>query len=398
MMAETSPPVHKTKLVYVLPTYDADSQEHMYHIYGFLESLAQHLEVLLIIERTRGRPSFRHLRVYQRRIHLPVLRALEVLVVMLWARLRGYRRFYSHYSISAAILSAVVTRTLGGVSYYWSCVHTLDFVPPRLRNWADVKLKLRNQYLLGLALHMVHHLVTGTPTMARYYSQGYSLPLSSVRIVPNWVDLRRFAALPDKATLRQQLGWPQDKQVVLFLHRLAERKGAQYIVPIAQEVLERYPGETSQLWFVVAGSGPYAEKLEQQMRSAGLTGQFRLVGGVPNREAIQYFAAADVYMVPSTEEGFPRTLLEAMAAGCPFTATDIGGVRDILTPDQVSFVVAVGDVEAMAAAIVQLLIDDVLRARLVRAGYLNVQNYSQEKVVQLFISLVSECRACTANR
>jgi glycosyltransferase involved in cell wall biosynthesis len=79
-----------------------------------------------------------------------------------------------------------------------------------------------------------------------------------------------------------------------------------------------------------------------------------------------------------------------MAAGCPFTATDVGGVRDILTPEQAQLMVEVGDVQGMAASIVRLLTDGGLCESLVRAGYLNVQNYSQDKVVQTFVSMVSE--------
>jgi glycosyltransferase involved in cell wall biosynthesis len=387
---EVAGAVSKAKLVYVLPTYDADSQEHMFHIYGFLEALAEHLEVLLIIERARGQPNLHNLSVYQRHLQIPIIRALEVLVVMLWARLRGYKRFYSHYSISAALLSALVTRVLGGVSYYWSCVHTLDFVPRHIRTRADLKLKLRNQYLLGLALHLVHHLVTGTPTMARYYSDGYGLPLSSVRVMPNWVDLERFKNLPDKAALRTGFGWPGDRKVVLFLHRVVERKGAHLIVPIVREVIARYPENARDLLFVVAGSGPYETRLKTEVETEGLVESVRLVGGVPNREAIRYFAAADVYLVPSLEEGFPRTLLEAMAAGCPFTTTDVGGVRDILTPEQAQFMAAVGDVQGMAALISRLLTDQVLRASLIRAGYQNVLNYAQDRVVQVLVAMVSE--------
>ncbi len=382
--------VSKPKLVYVLPTYDADSQEHMFHIYGFLEALAEHLDVLLIIERARGQPGFRNLRVYQRHLHVPIIRALEVLAVMLWARARGYKRFYSHYSISAAILSALVTRVLGGVSYYWSCVAALDFVPTRPATWADCKLKLRNQYLLGLALRAVHHLVTCTPTMARYYSDFYGLSLATVRIMPNWVDLERFKALADRSTLRAQLGWPADKKVVLFLHRVVERKGAQFIVPIAQEVVASYPGPTQDLAFIVAGSGPYEAMLKQEVQAAGLGETIRLVGGVPNREAIRYFVAADVYMMPSTEEGFGRTLLEAMAAGCPIAANRVGGVSDVLTTKQAQFMVDVGDCRAMATAIIRLLTDPVLREDLIRDGRTRVQDFAQNRVIQTFISTVSE--------
>ena len=382
--------VKRTKLVYVLPTYDADSPEHMFHIYSFLEAATEHLDVWLVIERAHGQPDFHNLRVYVQRVEMPGLRKLETLAFMLWARLHGYKQFYTHYSISGGILSALVTRILGGVSYYWNCGHPTKFVPKRVHCLSDLRCKLRNQTLLGLNLHAVHHLVTGTPTMARYYSESYGLALESIRLMPNWVDLGRFAALPDKLTIRQELGWPADKRIVLFLHRLAERNGAHYIVPIARQVLAQYPGPASELLFVVGGDGPYRNSLEDEIRKAKLAERFGLVGWVPNWEAIKYFVAADVYMMPSTEEGFPRTLLEAMAAGCPFTTTDVGGVGDILTPLQARFAVAEGDSQAMAGALVRLLTDDALRREVARDGRLRVQDYSQNRVVQIFVSLVSE--------
>lgn len=379
----------KTRLVYVLPTYDADSPEHMFHIYGFLEAIAERLDVLLIIERAKGLPDLHNLKVYRRRIQMPILSVLEMLVVMLWARLKGYKQFYTHYSMSAGVLSALITRTLGGVSYYWNCGHPTDFLPKRLRSIADVRSKLRNQTLTGLTLHLVHHLVTGTVGMARYYSAAYHIPLVDICVMPNWVDLRRFSGLPEQRILRQQLGWPVDRKVVLFLHRLAERKGAQYIVPIAQEVLSQLPMLDPPPFFVVAGNGPYRAKLECEIRAVGLLDSFRLTGWVPNREVVQYFAAADVYMMPSTEEGFPRTLLEAMAARCPFAAMNVGGVQDILTAEQAQFMLPAGDWSGMAGALARLLADDALRENLARQGRDHVETYAQDRVVQTFIDMVS---------
>ena len=137
-------------------------------------------------------------------------------------------------------------------------------------------------------------LVTGTATMARYYSENYGLAPGSIRWMPNWVDLKRFEVLPDKCALRTELGWPADRKVVLFLHRLAERKGAQYIMPIARDILARYPRGGAELLFVVAGDGPWQPKLEQGIVEQGLGACFKVAGRVPNRDAIKYFKAADV--------------------------------------------------------------------------------------------------------
>ncbi|MER3486106.1 MAG: glycosyl transferase, partial [Chloroflexota bacterium] len=73
---------------------------------------------------------------------------------------------------------------------------------------------------------------------------------------------------------------------------------------------------------------------------------------------------ADVFMMPSLEEGFPRVLLEAMATGVPFVAVDVGGVRDILSPHQQRCVVPARDCDAFATRLVELLNDPQERAAL----------------------------------
>ncbi len=377
----------KPRLVYVLPSYDPDSAEHMYHIYGLLEQLATAMDIYVIVERATQTLQLQGVVSHHLKSRLPVIRSLELLWVLLRARLAGYRRFYTHYSIGAAILAGLVTRLFGGVSYYWNCGHPTDFLPHSIRSLADVRSVAQNRVLLGWALRATHYLVTGTASMAEYYRSAYGVSLARVRVLPNWVDTARFAGLNPSA-LRRDLHWPSDRHVVLFLHRLAERKGAHQIVPIAVELL-RDEEIGSRLFFVVAGDGPYRARLESEIQEAGLQEVFCLAGWVPNREVPHYYGAADVHMMPSFEEGFPRTLLEAMAAGCPFVATDVGGVRDILTEAQQRFVTSPGDAREMAAAVRRLLVDPALRAAMAAEGRAQVDHYRQDRVVELFRQLIA---------
>lgn len=373
-----------TKLVYVLPVYDEHSSEHFYHIYGLLESLSKRVDILIFIERCANPPKLlMEASVYCRHFDWPVVSLLETFLVLLSARFRGYNRFYVHYSLSAGFLCGLITRLAGGISFYWNCGHPTEFLPQRVRNLEDLKCWLRNGLLLGWTLRVVHHLVTGTPVMAQYYSQAYGLPLKRIRVMPNWVDLERFSRLPSKETLRAELGLPCEATIVLFLHRLSERKGAHHLLPIA-----RLLAKTRQALFLIAGDGPYRSQLEAEIRAAGLEGVFRLVGWVPNREVMRYFGAADVYIMPSKEEGFPRTLLEAMAAGCPFVATDVGGVREVVTPLQAEFVVPAGEPVLFAAALDRLLDNEPLRRQLIADGLARVQDFSQERVMEIFLALL----------
>lgn len=374
------------KLVYVLPVYDPNSPEHFYHLYEFLEILADRLDIWLLVEKCLDVPRFSgKVRVHCRRSRWSVLHSLETLMVLLLARLRGYDRFYVHYSLSAGFLSGLIARLLGGFSFYWNCGHPTYFLPTRIRSITDLKEWLRNGLLLGLVLRTVNYLVTGTPAMARYYSEAYKLSLHRIKVMPNWIDLSRFSDLPAKEALRQELGLPNDVPVILFLHRLVSRKGAHYLVPIAQRVLA-----TCRALFLVVGDGPYRPHLEAEIRAAGLEEFFRLVGWVPNREVARYFGVADVYIMPSEEEGFPRTLLESMAAGCPFVATDVGGVRDVVTPLQAEFIVPAGEPVRFADALIRLLADEALRCQLSAEGKTRVREFSRERVTEIFTEMIAE--------
>jgi glycosyltransferase involved in cell wall biosynthesis len=174
-------------------------------------------------------------------------------------------------------------------------------------------------------------------------------------------------------------------KVVLFVHWLSERKGAHYLPEIIKEVTAKNPGVV----FVIVGDGPYREKLTLGIEEAGVEEYARVIGSVPNARIPQYYAMADLFIMPSTDEGFPRVLLEAMAMGVPFVANDVGGVRDILTRRQLEFITPVGDVVAFSQRIISLLGDDRLRDELKAEGLLKVREFEKQIVANLFADIIA---------
>jgi glycosyltransferase involved in cell wall biosynthesis len=175
-----------------------------------------------------------------------------------------------------------------------------------------------------------------------------------------------------------------NRKVVLFLHRVARRKGAHYLPEIASMVLPK----TGPVTFLVAGGGPYLEELRRIAAQQRLAGAFDFRGWVPNRDAPLYYRAADLYLMPSEEEGFPRVLLEAMAADCPFLAFDIGGVRDIISPEQEACVIPAGDRAAFAAACADALRDPARLTAWRIAGARQVERFSEERVLDAFVRML----------
>jgi len=369
----------KPKVCYVLPKYDPASEEHFYHIYGFLEHLSAAVDLFLIVERAAAPPPLRGMtRIVVLHSRFP-LRTLEMAAALLRARLGGWRLFYVHYSYVGALAAAMVARLSGGRVFYWNCGLAHLF----FRRWAfnreALAGKVTAEIPLRLSLRTTHYLVTGTPGMAAYYTRHFGVPPRRIVVLPNEIDLTRFASPPTRAEARARWGG-EGRAVVLYLHRLSPRKGAELLPAIVARVAAARPDAL----FLIAGDGPSRAAVEAALAGKGLGGHAPFLGWVPNREAPGLFAAADLFIMPSLEEGFPRVLLEAMAAGTPFVATDIGGVREICPPAQQRWLTPPGDPERFAQMVIDLLAREEVRRELADAGRAHVHRYALPVVAGLF--------------
>jgi glycosyltransferase involved in cell wall biosynthesis len=181
--------------------------------------------------------------------------------------------------------------------------------------------------------------------MVEYASRQWRMPRSKICLLYNDVDTDRFAPLPppERQRARARAGWRDDEFVILFVHRLSYRKGARRLAPIFHTVLSAM---TTPVRLVVIGDGPDRDRVERAAADPRFAGRMQILGAVPNRELPEMYAAADCLLMPSLEEGFPRVLLEAMAAGLPLVTTDAGGSADVVGPDY-PYVAPVGDLDLL---------------------------------------------------
>lgn len=377
----------KSSVLYILPRFDLETDTHFYHIYELLGRLAEQFDIHLIVERgdkpQRGRFASIHI-LPSHGSFLKERRAWTTLRIAWAARRAGCRLVYTHYSYYGGILASLVFRLSGGQALYWNCGLVGDLRLPWRLHPIHLLRKAYKELPLWFTLKMVSALVTGTESLARHYSEYCGVSSARIKIVPNWVDLTKFDPRSlDRSQARQQLGLSSQGPVLLFIHRLVSRKGADRLVPIMEHVLQTCPDAL----LPVVGSGPDEGALRQQIASASLQDHIRLVGSVPNRRLGPYLAAADVFLMPSREEGFPRVLLEAMAMGLPFVATDVGGVRDITSLLQQQFVVADFTPQAFAERIVTILQDADVAGQLRAEGLRQVQAYSLKTAVANFAAL-----------
>jgi len=187
------------------------------------------------------------------------------------------------------------------------------------------------------------------------------MPARKVKVVYLGVPLEEFSrprGADEVASARAELGIEPGDFAIGTVTRLFESKGNSYLVDAARRVIDQRPRAR----FVLVGEGPLQPALEAQAAALGLGDRFRFAGFA--RDVARVTSAFDVSAFPSLWEGTPLTVFEALAMGKPIVATDADGLLDVLTADRDALIVPKRNAEALAAAIVRLMDDEPLRARL----------------------------------
>lgn len=185
-------------------------------------------------------------------------------------------------------------------------------------------------------------IVTRSQFLAERLAQA-GVPAAKLRTVYNGVETDFFRP-GDAAAARQTLGLPPDRKVVLYVGNLLPIKNPGLLL----EAFARLDG-SPELAYV--GDGELRESLRQQALALGIADRVRLAGAQPPGQVVQYMQAADVLAVTSRNEGLPNVLREAFACGLPVVATDVGGIREIVTGEWLGTLVPSGNPAALAAAL-----------------------------------------------
>jgi phosphatidylinositol alpha-mannosyltransferase len=201
--------------------------------------------------------------------------------------------------------------------------------------------------------------------IGRYFADRY-------RIIPNGIDYPHFAS--EVPPLPKYM---DHKRNILFVGRQEKRKGLPYLL----EAYARLKRERPDIRLIVVGPDggmrPACERYVRQQKLEDVV----FTGLVPYKELPRYYKTADIYCAPNTgHESFGIVLLEAMAAGTPIIASDIGGFADLLEVGVEGMLVPPRDAAALATAMDHLLSDTVLREQMGRAGTIRAEPYGWDHV------------------
>ncbi len=228
------------------------------------------------------------------------------------------------------------------------------------RNYYSDRARRRIAYrLVG---RFAGRLVTVSEANKRFLTECVGIPPRRVQVIPNGVPLDDRPSPATLSALRESLGLNQLSPVIGTVGSLYPVKGHRYLIDAAPSVLRRFP----QAVFLIVGQGGLREELEAHAARLGIAAHLRFLG---HREDVhELLSIYDIFVLPSLSEGMPLALLEAMAAGLPAVASQVGGVTEVLVDRKTGLLVPPGDSRALADAIITLLGDPPLVKQLGEAA------------------------------
>lgn len=172
------------------------------------------------------------------------------------------------------------------------------------------------------------------------------------RLIPGGVDLRRFRPAADRGLVRERLGLPRDKTLLLTIRRLVPRMGLEALL----QAFATLDPEANNLHLVIGGKGRLRTTLEQLTESLGISRYVTFAGFIPEGDLPGYYQAADLFMLPTqTLEGFGLITLEALASGVPVVGTPVGSTVELLEALEPRFLARGTDPQSLSEAILRAL-------------------------------------------
>jgi len=233
------------------------------------------------------------------------------------------------------------------------------------------------------------------PSDIDYVSLRYGVSPTKVRFLGNGVDITRFNRVRAADSSKGKIGLSKDAKVVIFVGRLTRSKGLEYLIRAFRKIAE----ETNSVLLIV-GDGAEKTNLQRLVQEIKLQGHVVFLGRRLNVENL--LKMADAFALPSVYEGFPISLIEAMASRKPIVATKVGAIPFVIEDGVDGLLVEPGNVDQLSQAILRILSNDELHERLSDAAYRKVrERYSWEKISDEIYSayrrLIGDARSVSKN-
>lgn len=220
-------------------------------------------------------------------------------------------------------------------------IHGIEAWRPTKKPWLN--------WLVG----RIDALISVSRLSALRFSAWSHAPAALWIILPNCVDIDAFTPGPKSPVLLSRYGF-DGARVAMTLGRLESReryKGFDEVLEVMPELLRRFPD----FKYLIVGDGSDRMRIELKARTLGVADSVVFAGRLPESEKVEHYRLADVYVMPSSGEGFGIVLIEAAACGVPVVGSTIDGSREALLDGRLGRLVDPSEPRELVAAICEVL-------------------------------------------
>ncbi|MCS7248961.1 MAG: glycosyltransferase [Anaerolineales bacterium] len=292
-----------------------------------------------------------------------------------------YRRvdvIYAHWLLPGGLIGALISRLLK--------------IPLVIHlHGSDIFVSERYKIFRPLVMYTIHSVSKIIACSKDLADRVKNLGAKDVQVIPYGVDVDLF--LPDRNTLKKGASGIAEPKYVTAIGRLVNKKGFNYLIMAAEEIVKVYP----QCKIQIVGDGDQRDELVKLSDSLKLRENVVFLGNIPWSKIPDVMNKTDVFVLPSiiddrgNVDGLPVVLLEAMSSGCAVVASKIGGVPDVIVDRVNGILVEPRNYRQLAEAIISLLLDDEYRNKLGRSAREEVEaNYTWDVIVKRIEMVLEE--------
>ena len=243
-----------------------------------------------------------------------------------------------HTHNTQPFIDGTIAAMLAGVKTVVHTDHARSFPDKRRYMFAEWLISHYAYKIVGVSEHTANNLIS--------YEK---ISKDKLVVIPNGIDGAQFQSPFDPESKKRELGISNTGPIIGLGVRLSEQKGITYLLQAMPALVAEFPS----IILLIAGSGPLEETLKSEAEQLGVNNNVHFLG--PRLDLNEIIRLFDVYVLPSLWEGLPMVLLEAMAAGLPIVATDVGGVATAVHDGQNGLLVTARNPDLLASSLIRLL-------------------------------------------
>lgn len=265
----------------------------------------------------------------------------------------------------AALSGVPLVATVHGKNYFWE----------KLRRRLAYQWVSRNATMVAVSENLKQFIV-----------EKVGVDSGHVKVVYNGVDLLPHCGPADIDQCRKELDLPTGDQIVGVVGNLYPVKGHQYLIAAIPAVLAKCPNTT----FIFAGRGQLEGELKEQAHQLGVAQKVRFLG--LRQDIPRILAVLHAFVLPSLSEGLSMAILEAMVAGKPVIATDVGGNPELVEDSETGYLVPSQNSQALADRLISLLMNRDRALQFGKVGQLRAQGqFSLRTMVREYQGIYDQC-------